>query len=211
MRATNIDDVWKHNLFASSLGSILNLRSRDFHSIYQPIIHGIVSAWEQFYFKFTAKNENFIHSYIFDNPVFGTAHIPRINKQFFGAEFFTLHKTRIHMLKFSDISDGLRIRTLDSITLHTGIPFQVRHHLSLRGIVDKTIRALVKNEAIKKTALSIDTFMNRKIKGSKRYRRILTGTPILQITHNQICGKHRDNYRDNRLGNTQSTMGSQLP
>ena len=69
--------------------------------------------------------------------------------------------------------------------------FNERQLLLLRGVVVRTIEKLKKNNADEQKCTSILTFMSSKIRGSKRYRKILVGKSEEKITAN--IQKHADN------------------
>ena len=163
-RATNTDDLWKEKLLRYGNGNIYNLRSSDFDVTCYPILRCIAKSWETFYFNFCAKDENFRVAYIYDNPVFklnrGTQNWLQCGV--FGRDFFEQNSTEIKRLTFSQVLRGQ----------HT-IPFLPRHLLMLRGIVETAQLALKKRDPEQQTHVSIEDFMVRAPKGSKRYRNYL--------------------------------------
>ena len=103
MRAQNIDDLWKARILSRCYGPLLNIRAKEYDSINEPIIYGIVCAWEDFYFKFCATNENYKVGFIFDNPVYRTGRGLKINRDFFGRDFFDENRHLINRLNYADL------------------------------------------------------------------------------------------------------------
>jgi hypothetical protein len=66
-RAENLDEVWKVRIYLSGCGSIFHTRCSLIDQNKNPILYGIVSAFESFLAGFTKHNENFWESNIFEN------------------------------------------------------------------------------------------------------------------------------------------------
>ncbi len=64
-RAANLDEVWKICIYLSGCRSIFNTRCSLIDHNKNPILFGIVSAYEIFLAGFTKHNENFWESSIF--------------------------------------------------------------------------------------------------------------------------------------------------
>jgi hypothetical protein len=127
-------DNWRHDLHAlSPLHNPLLLRSSDINKNINPILHGIVKAYENFYFRFSEKGKNYYHSYIFENklfldPVSGNW----IDTNFFGNAFYDLHKDKIRSLKYADCHTELGFKTFQDFRAD-GLPLTLALWMRLRG------------------------------------------------------------------------------
>jgi hypothetical protein len=188
MRAMVLDDCWKMNLYAGSYGSVLNLRSSQYTD--GTVLHGIVSAWENFYTKYTAHHKNYTQAYMFGNPFF-QCNQTKVNRELFGNNFFEDYRHNIQALSAHQLIREGNILGYEDAIRSTHIPFTQVHYIRLRGILDALGRNLVRTEQYEQVSTSILTFMARKTRGSRRYRKIIVGDEPDRITSN--ISKFSDN------------------
>jgi hypothetical protein len=181
MRAMVLDDCWKINLYAGSFGNVLNIRANRY--LEGSVLHGIVASWENFYTAYTACKKNYTQAAIFENPVFQNGRM-QVNRELFGNPFFDEYRYNIQQLMASQfIREGNILEHGDAIR-STGIPLTQVHYMRIRGIIQSVVRNLNKEDPLEQVSTSILTFMARKSRGSKRYRKIITGIEQERITHN---------------------------
>ena len=160
-RAQNIDELWKEKLSRAASGNLLCLRSSFLDVSTKPILKNLAVSWEKFYFKFTARNENFKLAYVFDNPVFKLNRRTNawVTKRFFGDDFYGTYGVQIKKLKFLEIQRG-----------DHDIPFLPHQSLMLRGMVETALADLSKDNLEQQKQVDISVFMNKSTKGSRRFR-----------------------------------------
>ena len=186
-RAQNLDDNWKLRLYAKSFGTTLNIRSRFYDPVSEPILYNIAKNFEIFLGGFTSAKENVRECFIFMNNfiTYGGENPQTVGISFFGAEVFTAQKKQIGSILFSHIlkEDG----TANSHAIFeqkTSVRIGLDKYDSLRRICQDTLVTLENTQREpfqgKKTS-DLITFCNRFKKGSKPFRKILVGPRKMDI------------------------------
>ena len=174
-----MDDYWKRELFYYSYGSVFNLRKKNYSSAQNPILRNIADCFETFIFCFTATNENFAKSFIFENPCLPFQ--PNRNN-YLRQEFFT-------ELEYENNKHLIRSLTMDQLlnpdfTLRSQQEFENTSHLIITPIKFEILRSMARNavekfQKVEQNYKRVDTVQNfcmRIKRGSKKYRKITTGT-----------------------------------
>ena len=187
-KAQKLDDHWKLRIYSKSYGNIFNLRSIGFDIESDPIITGIVKAYEIVLFEHSAKNIK--KTYIYENPHFTIGH--GLNKKtlgfdFFGADTVRINEGKIEKLTVEDLIENGRIRDVDDFFMRTNILLpENKLRAALFCIQSKVQQADV--EAAEQMAPRhksyIMEFYNRVKKGSKHIRKLLYGQVIPSISRN---------------------------
>jgi hypothetical protein len=156
----------------------LLIRSCDVPVPVYPLLHGIVSSYEQFYSNFSATDNNFRDSQIFNNNIFkdpetGTC----ITIQFFGAQQYGDSLIPIRKLTYNDCFDGNNFKDLDSFR-ESGLFLTHATWMRIRNIILRVKNTVVPSS---KKSQTIDAFTSNWKKGSKKLRLHFTGNsnPLL--------------------------------
>ena len=174
-------------LYAKSFGTTLNIRSRFYDPVSEPILYNIAKNFEIFLGGFTSAKENVRECFIFMNNfiTYGGENPQTVGISFFGAEVFTAQKKQIGSILFSHIlkEDG----TANSHAIFeqkTSVRIGLDKYDSLRRICQDTLVTLENTQREpfqgKKTS-DLITFCNRFKKGSKPFRKILVGPRKMDI------------------------------
>jgi hypothetical protein len=105
-------DNWlydRHSL--SPLFYPLLVRCSDINKNLNPILYGIVESFENFYFRFSEKGNNYLNSYVFENNLFlDPLTEGKIDRTFFGNNFYNNFINIIRPLRFRDCfgADGFK-------------------------------------------------------------------------------------------------------
>jgi hypothetical protein len=152
-------------------------------------LYGIVSAYESFLAGFTKHNENFWESNIFENRslFLRLRQKTLLTAEFFEREFFTNNKIKIFSLKIIDFFENKdTYKTWENFVASTELQITRDEYNDLKKIASNSkLKYSKKNVAeIKTTALS--DFINRKVKGCRRYRKKIVGKEECFIPHNIV-------------------------
>ena len=189
-RSVNLDEFWKRELFFLSYGSVFNIRKKEFCPIRNPILSYIAGCFKKFIFCFTATDENFLKSFIFENPClpFQQNRNNYLKEEFFGVAEYAENKQTISSLSITHlVNSDFSLKThhefeaLTTIVI-TGIKFNV-----LQGLARTAINQFRKQDQNQKRNDSVQNFCMRIKRGSKKYRKILTGTVPDIISTNITC------------------------
>jgi hypothetical protein len=164
--------------------NILQIRLCDVDRELHPILYEFVHDYSQFYGKFCGTNSNYKEGYIFDNQSFmaGPDYRTTIKTGTFGRVFYNQYKNNIRALTFNDCFSEEGFKSIREFA-NGGLPFTPAAWLSLLSTLLHAKALLTKENVfpLNKTQ-NINNFMLAAIKGSKRFRKILTaGNPPANI------------------------------
>ncbi len=187
-RAQSLDDNWKLRLYAKSYGSTLNIRGGSHDPAMEPILSNIAANFSLFLGKLSKMNMNIREAYILNNEAvtFEGENGGNITEAFFSDDDFydfTSQRKKIGNLKVSDFitDDGDIVRYEDFLT---------RSNIRLREAKYDTISRICANCVVQggivSTVRPVDviSFYNRFRKGSKSFRRIISGPKMDIIPRN---------------------------
>jgi hypothetical protein len=188
-RAANLDEVWKIRIYTSGSGSIFNTRCSLIDRNKNPILFGIVSAYEIFLAGFTKHNENFWESSIFENRslFLQLRQKTLLTARFFEQEFFSNNKIKIFSLKVMDFFENKETyKSWENFVAATELQISREEYNDLKKIASNAkLKYSKKNPAEIKTTALVD-FLNRKVKGCRRYRKKMVGKEEEFIPHNIV-------------------------
>jgi hypothetical protein len=178
-------DNWRYDLKEMSPNNnILQIRLCDVDRELHPILYEFVHDYSQFYGKFCGANSNYKEGYIFDNQSFmaGPDYRTTIKAGTFGRVFYNQYKNNIRALTFSDCFSEEGFKPIRDFA-NGGLPFTPAAWLSLRLTLLHAKALLTKENVFPLNKIqNINNFMLAAIKGSKRFRKILTaGNPPANI------------------------------
>jgi hypothetical protein len=186
-RAQNLDDNWKLRLYCKSLGSTLNLRSSYFNKEKEPILYNIAEGMETLVFAFGKTRENIRDTYVVlnQNIYYGGEEPITFGPVFFGENFFKENCYKLGKILVSDIlkQDG-GFFTHEQFTVSSGIRITEEKFTVMRRACAEALDRHKKETQNEKKSTDLRTFVNRFKKGSKNFRRILTGTLREEIPRN---------------------------
>ena len=186
-RASNLDEFWKLELYCGSFKNIFNVRKENFCSKKNPILRYLVENFEKFLFRFTTINENFRKSWIFENPCLtldpnSTAYVKR---NFFTQEQLTGNLSDIYDLKIMDIlGRDDTIKSKEIFEQGTNLRLSVGKYNTLCRLVRNALVKYKKIDKNEKGSDSVKDFCARIRKGSKKFRKIISGKTPLSISTN---------------------------
>jgi len=186
-RAYGLNDIWKKELLLHSYGTVFNIRSRSFDQKKNPILHNMAEKYEIFFLKFTATNENFRKAFVFDNPVL-TFEVNRphfLKSSFFTPDEWLLYEKEIKRLTMESIlgaNDTLKNKM--EFEASTGILLSEIKYNKIRGIGRSALQSFRKNTAEGKKIDTVQNFLMRIKRGSKRVRKVLSGTHECIVSQN---------------------------
>ncbi len=95
-RAQNLDDNWKLRLYAKSFGTTLNIRSRFYDPVSEPILYNIAKNFEIFLGGFTSAKENVRECFIFMNNfiTYGGENPQTVGISFLGQKYLLLRRNK---------------------------------------------------------------------------------------------------------------------
>jgi hypothetical protein len=188
-RAQDLNDRWKILLYFYSLGNVNNIRTSMVNKNECPVLYNIVESYEKFLGGYSKHNENFWDSYIFENG----AHMVSLRQKkqltadFFDADFFEREKCKI--IKLTVRNFYLNKNTLisfDQFRTDYDLNFNREQFNKIRDMCKMAKTKYLKKEGSKEKCVPVSDFMNRKKKGCKRYRKMLTGEIENYIPHNIV-------------------------
>jgi exonuclease III len=188
-RASNLDEIWKIRLFVAGEGNIYNIRSCLINPSLNPVLYNIAKAYERFLAGYTKHNENFWECPIFENKALFASLRQKtpLTREFFDAEFFEINKKRIFKLKISDFFVTKNsYKSWEDFKNITGLDINRELFNSLKKIASNAKLKYEKKISSEKKTTELSDYLNRKVKGCKRYRKKITGTEEKNIPHNIV-------------------------
>ena len=188
-RAYDLDEKWKQKIYCKSYGNIFNIRSHNFNKITEPTLFGIVNAFEKFSLAYTRHNENFLSSYVFENSALpiNLRQRNRLEVNTLDPGTYTRNKIQYQNFKVKDFLDNnLRTLSIHQFRLRTNAEVTQNDYETFKKIVSNAKLKYTKQELSEKKTLSIEEFMSKKVKGSRRFRKIFVGVQKAYIPHNMV-------------------------
>jgi hypothetical protein len=136
---------------------------------------------------FTVANENFRKCYIFENEKITKALDSReqINRSLFTLEFFTANANLLYKLKYSNIyNDEGHPLARDQIRENTGLELTVLQYFEIRNACNVAKIKYQKRETKLQSSVDIETYINRRKRGSSHLRKLFCTDQQLDIPHN---------------------------
>jgi hypothetical protein len=170
----NTIDNWRYDLASSAPNNnILLIRPTDVPVGDHPILHNIAKSYQIFYSAFSAKDNNYKTSVIFDNNIFTVppTFVTNVDVDFFGRNFYEENKELIRRLTYIDCFMNNQYRTIDQFRA-IGLNLSAATWMRLRAVL---FRARDRLNALPRDARSqsINEYVQRYKKGSKLTRKII--------------------------------------
>jgi hypothetical protein len=186
-RSADLSEPWKAHIYVCNHCCLYNCKSKNIEKAEFPVCHNIVRSFEQFSNAFTATNENFKESYIFDNSKITLDLDTRdiLSKDLFEENFFVRNAQNIYRLRYCDFyDDNGTLINANQILAITGVELTQLQIFRFRGAcMTAKIKLKKKSDKQQKTT-RIETFLNRNKKGSSHIRKILSASNVAEIPHN---------------------------
>ena len=151
-----------------------------------PILYHFACAFEIFLSGYTKHNENFWESRVYEN---GALFLKLRNKltlrrDFFSDEFFEENKKKILNLTVQDFFlTKDRYKNFEQFTTTTGIDVSEQNFNELKVLASNAKLKYSKKEPLEKKTVNLETYLNRRTRGCKRYRRKIIGKELENIPH----------------------------
>jgi hypothetical protein len=185
-RSADLTEPWKVLLFYYNHGNLFNSKARNINSLEFPIIHGICTSYERMTNFFTSTNENFKMSYIFENSKITKTLETRtvISRAMFSADFFRANAEKLYKLKYSNFygENGVVIAR-ERILETTGLDLTALQYFEIRNACCAAKVKFNKKELKQQVSIDIETYINRRRRGSSHLRKLFNTT-------NQQCTPH---------------------
>jgi hypothetical protein len=172
-------DNWRYDvhLLAPNYDPLL-IRSSDVPRESYPILFDLASAYEIFYGKYCKMDANFKHSIIFENEVFRDgATGSTISANFFGRNFYNLHKDRIRSLTYDNCIVGNSFKSVN-IFAADGLPFTLNMWMRLQNII-LSVKHTFRNVKSVAASVPVPHVVDRWKKGCKKFRTILGNDTVV--------------------------------
>jgi len=181
-------DNWRCDLVrAAPNRAITQIRSLDINSDTNPLIHYITTCFEHFYAKFSEVDGNYKSAYIFGNPAFtrdATTNL-LLDKQFFGHEFYNANKNAIRSMRLCDFFRGGRMIDLE-VLRESGLILTPAIWIRLQAAARLATGRLKKDDDSDNISQTIEEFLTKSKKGSKKIRKILEIVPVAFADPNNL-------------------------
>jgi hypothetical protein len=189
VRAQVTDEIWKIRLFVAGEGNVYNIRSCLINESLNPILYHFARAYELFLCGYTKHNENFWESKIFDNGALFLKLRNKLNLKsgFFDIDFFEENKKKILNLRVMDFFlNKDRYKNYEQFMATYEINLTEQQFNDLKCLASNAKLKYLKKEANEKKTVDLDTYLNRKVKGCKRFRKKIIGKELDNIPHNMV-------------------------
>jgi exonuclease III len=167
-------DNWRVDLHSISYGNCYTANFRKIDRIRNPVLHEVVKSFNIFTDTFFKLNDNYKEMFIFRNNSLkrGRDSTLTLDENFFDSNIPRLDLGKVSKLKFKDFFHGNHPKSIDDLTLDTGIPFSLvtymRIHESLQFFISRN-----RNRNTDGTQKSIENFLGP-LKGvAKKIRKVL--------------------------------------
>jgi hypothetical protein len=177
-RSKDLMEPWKIVIYISNHGNLYNVKGNNVDMLEYPICHNICKSFERFTDMYIKHNENFREGYIFDSKCFTIDLESRVslNRNHFDNIFFTENSSKLYKLRYDNFYDNHgNLIGLNEIRESTGLALSELQIYRCRGICSTAKIKYCKKELSMQKTISIETFINRKKKGSSHIRKILMG------------------------------------
>jgi hypothetical protein len=166
-------DNWRYDAHLLAPGNDpLLLRKIDVCKETHPILYDIVCAYNRFYFEFCKHKHNFLHSIIFDNPLFrDPENNNTLDAAFFGNNYYNDKKVLIRRLSVSDCFLNKCFRNPAQFE-NIGLPLTMVRWLRLRNAIMR-VYTVNQVEWDHPNLTGIHRFSEQWKKGSKKVRKYL--------------------------------------
>jgi hypothetical protein len=154
-----------------------------------PILYDFALAYEKFLCAYTKHKENFWQSPVFENAALFLRLRDRItlSENFFTPVFWSENKGRILTLTVQDFFVNKEtFKTWDQFKNTTGLDLNREDFNNLKHIASNAKLKYSKKEANDKKTVDIGTYLARKVKGCKRYRKKILGPEPDSVPHNLV-------------------------
>ena len=186
-RSFTPNEFWKQELHRFSYGNIFNLRVKNFDKKMNPILCHIVSSYEMFMHKFTVYHENFLKSWILENPCF-TFDVGRklyLKETFFSQDEWVTHSNALKSLTIEQfLLPNKTILSRGEFLENTGINLSELKYNKLKCLVRTAILNFSKTTIMHKKCDTIQNFCMRIKRGCKKFRKILEPEQTRYVTSN---------------------------
>jgi hypothetical protein len=186
-RSIDLTEPWKVLLHCCNFGNLYNSKARNVNSLEYPTFHGICASYERMMNFFTSANENFKMAYIFENSritkTLETHDV--ISRSMFSADFFRANADKLYKLKYCNFyGDGGGVISREQILETTGLDLTVLQYFEIRNACCVAKVRFNKKEKNQQVSVDIETYINRRRRGSSHLRKLFSLVNQQCIPHN---------------------------
>jgi hypothetical protein len=186
-RSNDLAEPWKVSLYFSNFGCVYNSKSRNIIPEEYPILNGICRSYERMINHFTTVNENFTKCYIFENEKITKTLESReqLSRNLFSVEFFNANACKLYKLRYCDFytEEGETI-TREQLKDNVGIDLTVLQYFEMRNACNIAKIRFRKKEPNMQSSVDIETYINRRKRGSSHLRKLFSFSLQSDIPHN---------------------------
>ena len=171
----NCNDNWKFDLRQMCNGNILNINKTTETQNCGPLLGNIIKSFNLFQDKFTLTGKNFLKTIILGNEKFGYGRnmANKFTLDFFGNEIPNGQKNIIEKLTWGDLTkDNTDFETKLGILGKTGLILSQLQYNNLKNGYEILLKKVNKEG---NDSVSMSEFLKKTQKGSKIFRKIITG------------------------------------
>ncbi len=186
-RSTDYSEPWKIVIYVNNFGNLFNCKSRNINKAEYPIIHDICSSYERVMHAFTATQENFQKSFIFENGCFtvGLRSKEQLCRRHFNDETFERISSKLYNLRYCDLfSEQNVFLTIEAIGRQLGIHLTQLQFFNFRNACSVAKVKYSKKDLDVQKSRHIETFLYQRKRGSSHLRKILLNIDEQGIPHN---------------------------
>jgi Reverse transcriptase (RNA-dependent DNA polymerase) len=182
-------DNWRYDLISFCQDHNLgHLRASDLNQNDNPILYNLANSFDLFCAALATLNGNYKSAYIYDNAAFKYDNT-KLNRNFFGNNFFTAYEANIRSLKFSDcFQDGVFKTWREFAAMQ--IPLNLATWMRLRAALLSARQKYSKNtESLENLCIGPIEFISTVKKGSKKIRTVINTFRYssVNILEHRIC------------------------
>jgi len=191
--SVNINDPWRWNLAQACDFNLDLIRIEDINESLHPATFCIVKSAVALQKKFWTVHENFLMAPVVDNAFFlrsqpdrRARHVGCLDRNFFGHAFYQQNKEALRAMRLNVLIRNGRVVTHDLLVRSSGINFTPAQYLNLQTACHFAILKYSGKNSSNGTCLPLNWLFSQIKKGSKRFRKVIEGSPTDSVKLNEL-------------------------
>jgi hypothetical protein len=168
--AKSTRDNWRYDLWICGSGNCLTPDPDILDPVSNPILFSLTESYYTFLAKFYQKDNNFLDSFILNNPC-TTNGFPYNLRTKFWTQNGNTNMYCISALKIRDFLNNYRVKPYGQLNTEFNLSLSFTTYIRLYGVLSSAIKKFCK---LDEKSQSINNFLNRFRKGSKPIRNVLS-------------------------------------
>jgi hypothetical protein len=169
--AKSTRDNWRYDLWLCGSGNCLTPDPELLCQSGNPILYNLVQSFRTFSHEFYLSDNNFLDSYILNNPLFCLEEgFPYTLRTKFWLQNGTTNLAKLSRLKVRDFLVDGKMRSFFNLNAQYEVNLSFTTYIRLTGLTNRALKRYLKME---KKSTSLMVFLNGFRKGSRQLRKIL--------------------------------------